>query len=232
MESLRTACFVDGYNLFYGLLANTEYKWLDMPALLSHIIKVENPTFQPEVFKYFTSGVKPKLATRGTKSVEAQNSYIRALKAHDVEITMGRHTLEPARAPRYDGKGTQPSRQNQLDIWKLEEKETDVSIAISMYRLAAKQSSFPIEDRINHLVLVSADTDMSPALQAIREDFPDFHIGVILPHREGIKRTLPGSLQNQAHWMRQRVTLDELKNHQFPDRIPTKKKPIIKPDYW
>ncbi len=160
------------------------------------------------------------------------NSYIRALKAHNVEITMGRHTLEPAKAPRYDGKGTQPSRQNQLDIWKLEEKETDVSIAISMYRLAAKQSSFPIEDRINHLVLVSADTDMSPALQAIREDFPDFHIGVILPHREGIKRTLPGSLQNQAHWMRHRITLDELRTHQFPDRIATKKKPIMKPDYW
>lgn len=229
---MKTAFFIDGYNLFYGLLANTPYKWIDLPALLSDVIHVQNPSFQPALFKYFTSGVKPKLATRGIKSVEAQNSYIRALKARNVEVIMGRHTLEPARAPRYNGKGTEPSRQDQVDIWRLEEKETDVSIAISMYRLAVKQCSLPVEDRIKHLVLVSADTDMSPALKAIREDFPDLHIGVILPHREGIQRTIPGSLKNQAHWMRKQITLDELKKHQLPDRIPTNKKPIIKPDYW
>lgn len=31
---VRTAFFVDGYNLFYGLLAGTQYKWLDLPTLL------------------------------------------------------------------------------------------------------------------------------------------------------------------------------------------------------
>ncbi|SDZ63524.1 NYN domain-containing protein [Pseudomonas sp. NFIX28] len=40
---MRTAFFVDGYNLFYGLLAGTPYKWLDLPQLLAHIAHVENP---------------------------------------------------------------------------------------------------------------------------------------------------------------------------------------------
>jgi hypothetical protein len=34
-----------------------------------------------------------------------------------------------------------------------------------------------------------------------------------------------------SHWMRQTVTTDELAFHQFPDRVLTKKKPAIKPDY-
>lgn len=107
---VRTAFFIDGYNLFYGLLAGTEYKWLDLPGLLSHIARIENPAFDPVSFHYFTSPVQPKLSTRGLRSKEAQDTYIRALKATGVEVTLGRHRLDPAKAPRYVGKGTQPSQ--------------------------------------------------------------------------------------------------------------------------
>lgn len=229
---MRTAFFIDGYNLFYGLLANTQYKWLDLPALLSHIAQVENPACVPATFHYFTAPVQPKLATRGLLSKQAQDTYIRVLKTQGVEVITGRHQLDPAKAPRYVCPNTPPSRQDQVAIWKLEEKETDVNIALSMYRMAVKQASQPHNQRIQQIVLVSADTDMGPALQALREDFPDLRLGVILPHREGIQRVAPGSLQNHAHWMRRRVTVAELEAHQLPDRVPTKKKPALKPDYW
>lgn len=101
-----------------------------------------------------------------------------------------------------------------------------------MYRLAALQHGLSPAERIQQIVLVSADTDLTPALRALREDFPEIQIGVILPHREGMQRTVPGSLKQHAHWMRHRVTKDELASHQFPDRVPTKKKPAYKPDYW
>ncbi|WP_200826909.1 NYN domain-containing protein [Marinobacterium lutimaris] len=165
-------------------------------------------------------------------SKQAQDTYIRALKAQGVEIIAGRHQLDPAKAPRYVCRDTPPSRQDQVEIWKLEEKETDVNIALSMYRTAVKQSFLSLEQRIEQIVLVSADTDMGPALQALREDFPDLKLGVILPHREGIKRGTPGSLKNYAHWLRRVVTCAELQAHQFPDRVPTRKKPAIKPKYW
>lgn len=73
---------------------------------------------------------------------------------------------------------------------------------------------------------------MTPALRALREDFPDLRIGVILPHREGVQRTVPGSLKQYADWMRHVVTEAELADHQFPPRIPTRKKPAVKPAYW
>ena len=229
---MRTACFVDGYNLFYGLLAGTQYKWLDLPALLAHIIRVEHPDNTLEAVSFFTSGVKPSLATRGIASKEAQDTYIRALIARGVTVFYGRHQLESGKAPRFIDKDTPASRADQVEIWKLEEKETDVHIAISMYRLAARQAALPPEQRIEQLVLVSADTDMTPALRALHEDFPELHLGVILPHREGIQRTVPGSLKQYANWMRHLVTNVELAEHQFPLRIPTRKKPIDKPDYW
>jgi uncharacterized LabA/DUF88 family protein len=231
-EFVRTAFFVDGYNVFYGLLARTPYKWLDLPALLAHILRVEQPLSEIAAITFFTSGVKPDLASRGRLSKEAQDTYLRALITKGVQVVYGRHRLEPGRAPRFVAKHTPASRQDQVDIWQLEEKETDVNIAISMYRLAAHQVKRAESERINQIVLVSADTDMTPALRALREDFPELHIGVILPHREGIKRAPPGSLNNYAHWMRRVVTEVELAAHQLPNRVPTRKRPAVKPEYW
>jgi hypothetical protein len=73
---------------------------------------------------------------------------------------------------------------------------------------------------------------MTPALRALREDFEALCLGVILPHRESHKRKAPGSLRQYAHWMRHVVTDDELASRQFPNRIPTRKKPVDKPAYW
>lgn len=228
---MRTTFFIDGYNLFYGLLAGTPYKWLNLPALLAHITRVQNPASQTVTVNYFTSPVLPPLATRGRQSGEAQDVYIRALKAHGVVVQLGRHRLERGSAPRYIA-GTPASRIDKVDIWDLEEKETDVNIAVSMYRLLSRQQNQSPEHRIEQLVLVSADTDMTPALKAIREDFPEIIVGIILPHREGIDRGVPGSLKNHSNWIRRHVTIDELRTHQFPDRVPTRKKPADKPEYW
>lgn len=73
---------------------------------------------------------------------------------------------------------------------------------------------------------------MTPVLKAIKEDFPEVRVGIILPHRQGIERGIPGSLKNYSDWVRRHVSLDELKAHQFPERVATKRKPAIKPDYW
>ncbi|MCG6575147.1 NYN domain-containing protein [Pseudomonas sp. AF32] len=229
---MRTAFFVDGYNVFYGLLAGTPYKWLNLTQLLTHIARVENPKSSLVSVDYFTSSVKPELATRGVASKEAQDAYVRALKANKVNVHYGRHQLERANAPRFVSRKVGASRQDTVPIWKLEEKETDVHIAISMYRTASRQEARSREERIEQLVLVSGDTDMAPALRAIREDFPHLKIGVVLPYRTDSRRLAPGSLKECAHWMRRVVTCDELQSHQFPNRVPTHKAPAIKPDYW
>jgi hypothetical protein len=89
--------------------------------------------------QHFTSPIKPDLARRGIDSDIAQKTYIRALKNANIEVVMGRHKLEKARAPVYV-EDQKADRNNSCDIWLLEEKETDVNIALFMYRTALLES--------------------------------------------------------------------------------------------
>ncbi|MFX4921900.1 NYN domain-containing protein, partial [Acinetobacter baumannii] len=83
-------------------------------------------------------------------------------------------------------KDQKADRNNSCDIWLLEEKETDVNIALFMYRTALLESQKPPNDpsKIEQILLVSGDTDMTPALRLIRQDFPSMKIGLIFPQRE------------------------------------------------
>lgn len=230
---MRTLVFVDGYNLYYGALQGTPYKWLDLPALLRHILHIQDPGSEMVGVHYYTSPVIARLATRGQVSNDAQSRYIRALQAKGVQVTLGRHRLAKGFAPRYVD-GQKASRQDQVAVWQLEEKETDVNLALGMYRAACR--SHLDESRVEQIVVVSGDTDLSPALRSIRSDFPELRLGVILPHRGSSAahdREAPGHLKNECHWMRRFISDDELEAHQLPHRVPLPKKPAIqKPDYW
>lgn len=230
---MRTAFFIDGYNLFYGLLAGTPYKWLDVARLLSEILRVQDPSSAPASFYYYTSDVIPRLASQGIKSKEAQDTYIRALKSTGIEVIKGSHRLDARMAPtRIDG--IEPCRQTKSPIWHLEEKQTDVNIAIGMYRLAAQQALLASENPIQQIVLVGSDSDMTPALQAIRTDFPEITVGLILPIRKDDRPPNKG-LMALAHWTRTHITESELQASQFPNRVPAtnpRKRPADKPSYW
>ena len=221
---MNTACFIDGYNLYYGLLAGSAYKWLDLPALVGEIVRVQQPSSVIVGITYFSAPVKAEIATRGVAPLHNQTTYLRALRAHGVGVELGRHQLQPARAPRFV-RGRAASRSDQVDIWKLEEKETDVNIAIAMYRAAAK-------NQVEQIVLLSADTDLAPALKAIREDFPDVVIGTVFPHKPMGGRPPPGSLTKHSHWTRHHIRDDELAANQFGKMVATRKKPAIKPEAW
>jgi uncharacterized LabA/DUF88 family protein len=115
-------------------------------------------------------------------------------------------------------------------VWKLEEKKTDVNLAIRMYRDTCKG----LYDRI---ILVSNDSDAEPALEAIRQDFPETMIGVVVPIwplAPGVTahRRVSGSLSKQADWVIPHLTDDQLHEAQLPSHIPTKKKPVRKPPHW
>lgn len=228
---MRTAFFVDGYNLYYGLLHGSPHKWLDLPGLLSAILAIQDPAAELTSVTYYTAPVIARLATRGQASNEAQGRYIRALQAKGVSIVFGAHRLAKGFAPRFV-EGQPASRSNQVAIWQLEEKETDVNLALGMYRAACFSEQLQIEQ----IVLVSGDTDLGPALAAIRADFPHICLGVILPHRAEVGKLLrepPGSLRTHAHWMRRYISEAELAGYQLPLKVPLPKKPaIVKPDYW
>lgn len=220
---MRTIAYVDGYNLYYGRLQGTPWKWLDIHALVQHILHVQDPAMTLTRVRYFTAPVIARLASHGHRSLEAQQTYLRALETTGVDVTLGRHQLEAGRAPRYQP-GVAANRQDTVPIWNLNEKETDVRLALAMYRDAASHA-------MEQAVLVSSDTDLLPALDALRADF-SLPLGLILPRRPDRARPPAGSLMQLVDWTRSVILDSELANAQLPTRLPTRRKPVDKPGYW
>lgn len=85
---MRTIVYIDGYNFYFGVLKNTAYKWLDI-SLVKHICHVQNPKMDVVAVKFFTAPVITRVATKGDKALQSQDSYHRALlnRAYSVNIT-------------------------------------------------------------------------------------------------------------------------------------------------
>lgn len=229
----RTTVYVDGYNLYYGRLRGTDFKWLDLIKFIQNLLQQRDQNEQLAFVHLFTAHALASFATHGQRSVEAQSAYIRALSAkysQQFKVTYGKHTFDRngSLLPTFiDGQAC--DRTIRSRVWLLEEKKTDVNLAITMYRDVAKG----LCDRI---ILISNDSDAEPSLEAIRKDFPDVMVGVITPIHPpkgtDAHRRLSGSLFKQSDWTVKYISDEDLFQAQLPDMIPTKKKPIRKPAHW
>jgi len=229
-----SAVYVDGYNLYYGRLRGTAFKWLDLVKLFDDLLIQRDQHEQLTKVYLFTAPALATFATHGNASVEAQAAYHRALKTkYDdrFEAIYGTHsfdrsgTLLPVYVPGQPFDRTQRTR-----AWKLEEKKTDVNLALRMYRDAC-------QGLFDRMILVSNDSDAEPALEALRSDFPHIMRGVVMPIRPVISGTAAhrrpsGSLGKQADWTLSHLSDDVPAAAQLPHIIPTRKKPIRKPAHW
>ena len=224
---MKTIVYVDGYNLYIGRLKHTPYKWLDLYTLFNRqILHPQNPDIELLCVKYYTADILGKFASKGQLATQSQRNYIRALESPrrgPVEIIKGYYSASKSAPIRFE---KPPNKENRVDIWKLEEKQTDVNIALDIYRDAVLQ-------HCEQIVICTNDTDIVPALKRVKVDFPEIKIGVIFPLKANDKhRPQSTSLADLADWVRHHITDDELNASLFKDRIPTQKKPIDKPKYW
>lgn len=229
-----TAVYIDGYNLYYGRIRGTSYKWLDVVSLFDRLLREQDPANSVDLVRYFSAYCLAKFATHGQASAIAQQSFLRAhesLHLARFAKTMGTHsydrdgTLIPQFIP-----GTPYDREVRAHVWKLEEKQTDVNLALAMYRDACS-------GKFEQLVVCSNDSDVEPVLQAIRSDFPRIELGVVTPRpapEAGVPayRNELSSLSRHVDWTRSHIHDAELAACQLPQRVPTKKKAIDKPAHW
>jgi uncharacterized LabA/DUF88 family protein len=228
----QTAVYIDGYNLYYGRLRGTPFKWLDPVTLFEHILRAQDPGSVLRQVRFYTAPALPRFASHGDASMHAQNEYHRALQSRypdRFEIVLGKHDYEKdgTSLPAYVA--NEPfDKKNTVKVWRLIEKKTDVNLALGMYRDAASA-------RFSQLVLCSNDSDAEPAMRALREDFPLLTLGVVTPVRPpngAVVRRVSTSLAKHAHWTRHYIRDDELHLAQLPDMVPTNKKPAHKPPHW
>ena len=114
--------------------------------------------------KYFTASILEKVA-KDEDSTLSQSSYLNALKKYSgnaLEVFYGSYSLLEARAKQVNSQEPQkwPRDCDQVTIWKVEEKKSDVSLALQAFKDC-------ILGEIDHAVVVTNDTDIQPALELI-----------------------------------------------------------------
>lgn len=230
----KVGVYIDGYNLYYGRLRGTPFKWLDPVKLIDDILVARDQNESLECVHFFTAHALATFASHGKASEQAQAGYHRALMARHgarMEMTFGKHSYDKGGSLLPEFIAGQPyNRLKRVRVWHLEEKKTDVNLAIRMYRDAA-------QGRFDRIILVSNDSDAEPALQAIHDDFPHIMIGVVMPIHppppgKAVHRRASASLANLATWTIEQLTDAQLQAAQLPPVVPTKKQPVRKPAHW
>lgn len=160
--SNRSKIYIDGFNLYYGALRGTPYKWLDLQKYFTLLRQGDDI----QKIWYFTA------LTDGNKG-RRQQTYLKALRTTPlVGVQHGRYKKKTLRCYvpycRYTG-----SKEYQAP----EEKGTDVKIALQMLDDAYQQSC-------DRMIVVSGDEDLLPAVQLIKTRFPHIKVTVYIPARD------------------------------------------------
>lgn len=238
LPPLRTRVYIDGYNFYYGCLRGTACKWLDLLRLFEvHILPSVLVTdaagnrrnaalLTDPAVKYFTAKIVERVA-KAPDSVSSQARYHTALtKLHGerLQLVEGYYAVNEMKVKLVDPQlpGRAPRECAEALAWKVEEKQSDVNLALHAYHDA-------ITGAVDQVVIVTNDTDIAPALQMIRSH-TQVRIGLVIPTVDQQRRP-NGDLLKLAHWVRGHVTLDELARSQLP-RVIAGRKPTIKPVSW
>jgi len=201
----RVAAYVDGFNLYFGLKAKYQrrYLWLDLQALASSLLL---PGQTLEHVTYFTARVR-----NDPDGEHRQSTYLDALVEHSPLVTL------------VDGRFQEKYRQcrNCRATWTAyEEKETDVNIAATLITDA-------VQDRYDTALLISADSDLCPAIRAMKQLRPEKRIIVAFPpkrHSADLKRAVDGYVS---------IGDDKVRLAQLPSAVLTRAGvTLTRPKHW
>ena len=164
---MKTNVYVDGFNLYYGAVRETPYKWLDLGELCRLLL----PQNQINRIRYFTALVESR--PYDPQQPQRQQTYLRALRTiPNLTIHEGRFLASSVRMPLADPK---PGAPRIVVVLKTEEKGSDVNLA-SLMLVDGFEGDYELA------VVISNDSDLQTPIQIVR-DHLDLKVGVLNPHR-------------------------------------------------
>lgn len=98
MEPKPTAIiYVDAFNLYYGALKGTEFKWLDLEKLFDRLL----PGYNVTKIYYFTARLRQIANPRDPDAPLRQKTYLNALTTlKRVNVVFGNFMVHPSMAPK------------------------------------------------------------------------------------------------------------------------------------
>ncbi len=159
----KTIVYIDGYNLYYGLLKGCAgSKWLNPRALATAMFKEEHEVL---AVKFFTARVRTY--PHDIAAEERQKIYLQALSAFGgIETIEGFYSKKKIWLPHVNDKCKvcAESHAGMAHVVKLEEKRSDVNLAVTALVDATHSDA-------DCFALVTGDSDQAGTIYALRHDF-------------------------------------------------------------
>ena len=204
-----TYVYVDGFNLYYGAVRDTPFRWLD----LSKLCQLMLPKHDVRAIKYFSARVKPR---PGDPSQPArQQAYFRALRTlPHCSIILGHFLSHKVQMPLVHPR----EGQKYALVVKTEEKGSDVNLATHLL-------CDGYEGAFDAAVIVSNDSDLAEPVRIVSEKLGKA-VGILNPHKHPSKE-----LSKYATFLKQ-IRKGVLQACQFPDILVDEHGELHKPDSW
>ncbi len=207
---MDTVVYIDGFNLYYGAVKDTPYKWLNVQAMCQLLLPQHNIV----KIKYYTARVSARPGDPGQPV--RQQAFLRALQTiPNLEIVYGQFLQSKISMPLAKPK---PRGPRFVTVIKTEEKGSDVNIAAHMVHDA-------------HLglyetaVIVSNDSDLVEPVKIVRYEL-NKGVGMLNPHKRPSY-----SLKQHVTFMKP-IRQGVLRESQFPPQLKDANGTFHKPKRW
>ena len=227
---MKTNVYIDGFNLYYGLLKRSSFKWLDLQRLCEAVLAKN----EINRILYFTAKLDAR--AHNPDQPTRQMTYLRALKTlPKVEVYFGSFLSSVVRQPLVqidpetggwlrgsDGrpilKTDSTGRVMSAFVLKTEEKGSDVNLAAHLLKDAHTRDC-------ECAVVISNDSDLITPIRLAKQEC-GLKIGLIPPRKKGsheLKRLADFVVEARLHY---------LEAAQFPTSFPDAHGIIHKPPEW
>ena len=206
----RTVVYIDGFNLYYGSVKGTPYKWLDLAKLCSLLL----PTHSIQHINYFTARVHAR--TDDPQVAQRQQTYLRALATiPNLSVHFGHFLSNPKWMPIAH---LSPQGPRFVQVISTEEKGSDVNLATTLL-VDAFRGNFETA------VVISNDSDLKLPIELVRSDLGK-QVGILNPHRNRTR-----ALSNVTDFYLP-IRKGPLGASQFPDVLSDDHGIFRKPSAW
>jgi uncharacterized LabA/DUF88 family protein len=208
---LRTFVYVDGFNLYFGALQRTPYRWLNLQRLCDLMLAAHN---RVERIKYFTAHVTQR--PQDPLQPARQQAYLRALKTlPNLDVILGHFLTHEVKMPLAGTPVGQPLKY--VRVLRTEEKGSDVNLATHLVHDAHL-------DRFDLAVIISNDSDLLEAVKIVKS--LGKRVGVLNPHLNPSRVLL-----REATFIKP-IRQGPLSACQFPSQLVDAIGTFHKPTHW
>lgn len=205
---LKVNVYIDGFNLFYGSLKDSPYRWLDLESLAAKLVRRD----QLNRVRYFTAMITARPGH--PNAVLRQQIYLRAIATRPgVSVHLG-HFLVSHPVMRL--LHPPPPR---AQVIRTEEKGSDVNLATHLLVDAFDQD-------FEKAIIVSNDSDLCEPIAVVRNKF-NLPVEVINPNHPSPSQ----ALKRIASFQRQ-LRAWEIASSLLPNTLTDSTGTITKPTGW